>query len=105
MAHLDVKGHREVYKYGASKNKLNEYLYSGACTLYGFFDKDNEVVKSGGGIQFEPYNAEDLANKIKCIYELENDDRKAYGKRARYYYKKYHSVEVLTDTLLKALFL
>lgn len=104
MAHLEVEGHKEVYKYGVSKNKVNEYLYSGACTLYGFMYKDDEVATSGGGIMFEPYNAEDLAEKIEYVYHLPEAERKGYGIRGREYIKATHSVEVLTDRMIEVLF-
>lgn len=104
MAHLEVEGRKEVYKYGVSKNKVNEYLYSGACTLYGFLYQDDEVAASGGGLMFEPYNAEDLAEKIEYIYNLPETERKQYGIRGRDYIKKTHSVEVLADRMLEVLF-
>lgn len=104
MAHIETKGHENVFKYGVSKNKVNEYLYSGACTLFGFRFYDNEVVESGGGVQFEPYNAADLAMKIEWIYGLSQEEQKKFGERGREYIKTHHSVEVLTDKLLEALF-
>lgn len=104
MAHLEVEGHKEVYKYGVSKNKVNEYLYSGACTLYGFLYKDDETAVSGGGIMFEPYDAEDLAEKIAYVYNLPEAERRQYGVRGREYIKVNHSVEVLTDRMLEVLF-
>lgn len=104
MAHLEVEGHKEVYKYGVSKNKVNEYLYSGACTMYGFLHKDDEVAESGGGMMFEPYDAEDLANKIEKVYNMQPAERRKYGERGREYIRNTHSVEVLTDQLTKVLF-
>ena len=104
MAHLEVKGHKEVYKYGVSQNKVNEYLYSGACTLYGFLYKDDEVAMSGGGMMFEPYNARDLAKKIEKVYHMPKDERKQYGWNGRNYIRDHHRVEVLTDQMLKVLF-
>ncbi len=104
MAHLEVEGHKDVYKYGVSKNKVNEYLYSGACTLYGFLHKDDEVATSGGGLMFEPYDSKDLADKIETVYKMSSDERKEFGIRGREYIKNNHSVEVLTDRLLEVLF-
>lgn len=104
MAHLEVKGHKEVYKYGVSKNKVNEYLYSGACTLYGFLYKDDEVAKSGGGMMFEPYNDIDLAEKIESIYWMPVEKRRQYGANGRNYIRQNRSVEVLADRLLEVLF-
>ncbi|MCI8417895.1 MAG: glycosyltransferase family 4 protein [Lachnospiraceae bacterium] len=104
MAHLEVEGHKEVYKYGVSKNKVNEYLYSGACTLYGFLYRDDEVAASGGGLMFEPYHAADLAEKIEMVYHMPESQRKQYGIRGREYIRANHSVEVLTDRMTEVLF-
>lgn len=104
MAHLEVRGHKEVYQYGVSKNKVNEYLYSGACTLYGFLYKDDEVATCGGGMVFEPYDAADLADKIEEIYKMEPERRKEFGKKGREYIKSNRSVEILTDKMLEVLF-
>lgn len=104
MAHLEVEGHKEVYKYGVSKNKVNEYLYSGACTLYGFLYKDDAVAKSGGGYIFEPYNAVDLADKIERVYNMSESERRAIGDKGRNYIRENHSTDVLVDKMLKVLF-
>lgn len=104
MAHLEVKGKKEVYQYGVSKNKVNEYLYSGACTLYGFLYQDDEVAACGGGMVFEPYDAADLADKIESIYRMDPEKRKEFGRRGREYIKSNRSVEILTDRMLEVLF-
>lgn len=104
MAHLEVEGHKEVYKYGVSKNKVNEYLYSGACTLYGFLYKDDEVASSGGGIMFEPYDAGDLADKIEKVYRMPKEEQQQYGINGRNYIRQNRSVDILTDRLLEVLF-
>lgn len=104
MAHLEVEGHKEVYQYGVSKNKVNEYLYSGACTLYGFMYQDDEAAKSGGGIMFQPFQAADLADKIEYLYNLPKCRRKQYGARGREYIRQTHSVQVLADRMTEVLF-
>ena len=104
MAHLEVEGRKEVYKYGVSKNKVNEYLYSGACTLYGFLYQDDEVAVSGGGMMFEPYNTAELADKIEYVYRLPEEEQRQFGLKGRMYIRKTHSVEVLTDRMIEVLF-
>lgn len=104
LAHLDEKGNRNIYKYGISKNKVNEYLYSGACTIFGFMFDDNDVMESRGGLMFKPYNANDLADKIQSIYEMPKQERKKYGIHGRDYIKKNHGVKELTDKLERIFF-
>jgi glycosyltransferase involved in cell wall biosynthesis len=104
MAHIEYKDQKNVFRYGVSKNKINEYLYSGVCTLFGFRFSDNEVTESGGGLQYEPYNAEDLAGKIEYLYKLDKTIQERFGDSGRAYIQKKHNVDVLTDKLLEALF-
>lgn len=103
MAHLEVKGHQEVYKYGVSKNKIIEYLYSGACTLYGFSDSRDAVEESGAGYIFTPFSSKELADDIEKIYQMTSDERKQFGINGRNYIKQYHSVQVLGKRLEKIL--
>lgn len=104
MAQLAHKGQPAAYKYGVSKNKVNEYLYSGACTLYGFMYSDDEVATSGAGYVYEPYNEEQLYKYIKMVYDMPIEQQKTYGIKGREYVKSTHSVEVLTTRLEKVLF-
>jgi len=104
MAHLEIQGHQDVYKYGVSKNKVNEYMYSGACTMYGFLYKDDVVATSGAGFIFEPYNAEDLALKIEYYYNLSPTEREKYGENGRAYIRENQSVEMLSKKLEQVLF-
>lgn len=104
IAHLEVEGYQEVYKYGVSKNKVIEYLYSGACTLYGYIHKDDAVATSGGGIVFEPHNADVLADTIEKVFRLNPEERKTYGVNGRHYIRANHSVDVLAEKLVHILF-
>lgn len=104
MAQLAHKDHPNAYKYGVSKNKVNEYLYSGACTLYGFMYKDDEVAKSGAGYVYQPYNEDELYDRIKMVYEMSEEQQMEFGTRGREYVRRTHSVGVLTSKLEKVLF-
>lgn len=104
MAHLAIEGHKDAYRYGVSKNKVNEYLYSGACTLYGFTDKNDAVQTSKAGFIFEPFNSDDLANKIIEIYRMDEKEQKKYGENGRNYIINFHSKEVLTNKLESVFF-
>ena len=98
MAHLEIKNHKDVYKYGASKNKVIEYLYSGACTVYGA-SYSNEVNESKGGFCFEPYDEQSLADVIEKIYYMPLEERIRIAQRGRKYIEREHDVKVLTKKL------
>ncbi len=104
MAHLEVENKSNAYKFGVSKNKVNEYLYSGACTLYGFMDTEDAVAVSGGGMVYTPYCAEELAEDIEKIYNMPANFRDMYGINGRKYIQENHNVSILTDKLLHVLF-
>lgn len=104
LAHLAIKGNEKAYQYGVSKNKVNEYLYSGACTLYGFHDKNDPVATSGGGYMIEPFNAHDFADKIEFLYKLDMESLNKHGVNGREYIKATHRVEILVDKLEKVFF-
>lgn len=104
MAHLQVEGHEGIYKYGVSKNKVIEYLYSGACTLYGFHDKNDDVAECKGGYVYTPFCAQDLANLIMKVYNMDSDEKKAFGEQGKSFIIENHKVQVLTNKLEKVLF-
>lgn len=104
MAHLAIPEHPKAYQYGVSKNKVNEYLYSGRCVLYGFTDKDDIVANVGAGYVFEPFNADELYKRIKQVYEMSEEERIQFGINGRGFIKKNRSVEVLVNRMESILF-
>lgn len=104
MAHLAIEGHEDAYKYGVSKNKVNEYLYSGACTIYGFLYKDDVVASKGAGYVIEPFNSGELADRIEEVYNMQESEYKLFGVNGRRYINENHHVEVLTDKLEQVFF-
>ena len=90
-----------MFKYGISKNKVNEYLYSGAVTLMGLAGEQNEIVDSGGGYTFEPIS-NDFANLINRVYNMEPETRKKMGEKARRYMLKEHSITAIAKKYVTA---
>ena len=99
LAHLAIEGHENAYQYGVSKNKVNEYLYSGACTIYGFLYKDDVVATSGAGYVIEPFNSHELVQRIEEVYRMPESERVKFGKNGRTYINNKHRVQVLVDKL------
>ncbi len=104
LAHCAVKGSEESFKYGISKNKVNEYLYSNACVIYGRADIDDPVVTSGAGYVITPYSAEQFAEKIEEVYHMTEDERAAFGMSGKRYILENHETSILVKKLLSALF-
>lgn len=103
VAHLDEPGYPNVFKYGVSKIKVSEYLYSGSVVLFGFGNSCDPVIAKGGAIHFQPFNAGDLADKIENIFYMSTLERQRLGEMGRLYTKQFHSVDKLADLLEKTL--
>jgi len=99
LAHLAIEDHEETYQYGVSKNKVNEYLYSGACTIYGFLYEDDVVATSGAGYVIEPFNSQELSQRIEEVYYMPESEWAKFGENGRAFINKNHRVQVLTDKL------
>ena len=103
LAHCATEGHKESFKYGISKNKVNEYLYSGNPVIYGRDDAMDPVAKYGSGYVIEPFHPEQFVNTIKEIYAMKPEKRAEFGKNGKAYSIRYHSVSSLTNEWLKVI--
>lgn len=94
LAYLHDENNPQMFKYGLSKNKINEYMYSGAVTIMGFDYDNNEIRESNGGYTFYPRNNE-FAKYIRIIREMTKEDRAVLGKNSREYIEKEHNIQSL----------
>ena len=97
LAHLAIRGNPESYKFDASKNKINEYMYSDSCIIYGTYIENQFVKTSGAGFTIEPYNAQAFADTIEQVYKMPEKDRKQFGSSAKEYVLQNNTLEKLTD--------
>ncbi len=100
MAYLHDNNNPDMYKYGMSKNKINEYLYSGAVTVMGVEMQENEILDSGGGFTFGIKNNE-FPNIINKVIKMDRLDREAIGERGRLYIKEKHNIRALSDIYIR----
>lgn len=101
LAHCAKEGAEESFKYGISKNKVNEYLYSGKPVIYGRSDENDPVAKYGAGYVVDPFHPEQFVSRIEQIYNMTPEQRSEFGKNGKAYSIKYHRVDSLVDQLLK----
>lgn len=94
---------KEAFAYGISKNKINEYLYSGGCTIFGFSHIGNAVDLSQGGYVIEPNDANLLAKTIINVYKKSSEEYLKIDGNARNYIKEIHGVDNLAEKLEKVL--
>lgn len=103
LAHCSMNKSGQSFKYGVSKNKIIEYLYANACTVYGFEDSEDFVATSGGGIVVEPYDAAAMAEAIAMVHAMPQEERALYGQNGMRYIKQNHHVVVLADKLVRSM--
>lgn len=103
LAHCSSKDHGESFKYGISKNKVNEYLYSDSCIIYGRDDPNDPVASSGAGYIITPFRADQFADRIEAVYRMKPDERIKFGENGRKYIIENHRSDILTTKLLNVL--
>ena len=102
LAHCATEGKEESFKYGISKNKVNEYLYSGNPVIYGRDDEQDPVAKFGAGYVIKPFCSEQFVKRIEEIYRMSPEQIAKFGNYGKDYIIKYHRVDSLVDQLLEA---
>lgn len=104
LAHCSTKGHDESFKYGVSKNKVNEYLYANSCVVYGFSDSNDAIATSGSGYVIEPFSGKKFAERIEQVYNMTDYERGKFGLNGKKYIEQNHKVQVLATKLISVLF-
>lgn len=102
MAYVRDDTGNDEFRFGLSKNKVNEYLYSGAVTILGYDHPGNQVEDSKGGFVFNT-SENKFAELIKSIYEMSSEDRKEIGENGKRYILNNHDVNVIAKKYLTAL--
>jgi glycosyltransferase involved in cell wall biosynthesis len=97
LVQLAIKGNRKSYQYDASKNKINEYMYSDSVIIYGTYQLHHNVETSGAGICIEPFDGQAFADTIEKVYNMTPDERAKYGANARKYILENNTLEKLTE--------
>lgn len=103
LVQLAIKGNRKSYQYDASKNKINEYMYSDSVIIYGTYQQQHNVETSGSGICIEPFDGKAFSDAIERVYNMTSEQRKKYGDNARKYVLENNTLEKLTDKYISIL--
>ena len=103
LVHLAIRNNPNSWKYDASKNKVNEYMYADSVIVYGTYQKEHMVETSGAGICIPPFNGKVFADTIEKIYDMPKEERKVYGDNARKYILSHNTLEVLTKKYISIL--
>jgi glycosyltransferase involved in cell wall biosynthesis len=98
-------GASPLYRYGISLNKLYEYMMAGTCVLFaGAADVFNDLVsEAGAGLSVSHASPEDIADGIRRLYALSEEERTELGRRGMDYCQRRFAYEVLGERYETAL--
>lgn len=90
----------QVAQYGASLNKVYDYMMSSKPIIYGVDSRNNEVNEAQCGITVEPENVPALNNAINSIFNMTEDARNSMGKRGKEWVMNHCEYSVLASSFI-----
>ncbi|MFO7154138.1 MAG: glycosyltransferase family 4 protein [Caldicoprobacter oshimai] len=92
-----------LYRFGISPNKLFDYMMAGKPVIHAVEAGNDPVMESGCGISIPPENPIAIAEAVKRIMDMPEEERNAMGSRGREYVIKNHSYSVLAKRFIEAI--
>ncbi|MBS3975451.1 MAG: glycosyltransferase family 4 protein [Syntrophomonadaceae bacterium] len=93
----------EVYKYGVSLNKVNDYLASGRPVVMAAAVSNDAVAEAQAGLTVLPGDAQALADGILQLFKMRPEELDQLGANGRAFVEKYYDTKHLGETLAKIL--
>ncbi|MBK8055149.1 MAG: glycosyltransferase family 4 protein [Saprospiraceae bacterium] len=93
-----------IYRYGISPNKLNEYLLSSNPTILIYDGYKSTIEESDGGFVISSLNFENIVTSILNISNMNVATLKQKGKNGREYALKNLDYSILSEKYLKIIF-
>jgi glycosyltransferase involved in cell wall biosynthesis len=72
-----------LFRFGISPNKLMDYMMAGRPVLKAIDSGNDAVSESGCGLTVIPEDAESVAQGVRTLLAMSEDERKAMGQRGR----------------------
>jgi glycosyltransferase involved in cell wall biosynthesis len=94
---------KPIYRFGVSPNKIFDYMLAGKPVVHSINASNDLVAESGCGITVPPENPEAIAEAIRQLASLSQDQREEMGRRGRNFALKHHDYRVLAKNFLAAL--
>jgi glycosyltransferase involved in cell wall biosynthesis len=92
-----------LYRWGASPNKLFDYMASGRPVVYASQSQRNPVNISGGGLTIPPGDPDSLAQAVRDLAGCSVEERWEMGLRGRRYVESQHAFSRLAESMAEAL--
>lgn len=94
-----------LFIFGVSPNKLFDYLYASKPIIYAINSGDyHPVTEANAGLEIEPQNPINLANSIKTLYDMDEDQRLQLGSNGRKTAIDKYEYSLLANKLYKILY-
>ena len=84
-----------IYRYGISFNKICDYLISGRPILFAGNPRYDPIKKAGAGLTVPPENPRALAEGIRELILMTDEERVQMGKNGVRYVREHHDVRKL----------
>lgn len=88
-----------LYRWGASPNKLFDYMACARPVVYATKSPANPVNESGGGICIPPEDPDAMAAAVRKLAGLPASERREMGRRGRRYVEEHHAFSRLAVVL------
>jgi|LSQX01.2.fsa_nt_gb glycosyltransferase involved in cell wall biosynthesis len=92
-----------LYKFGISPNKLIDYMMAGKPIINAIEAGNDPVQDAGCGITVPPENPQAIADAVRQLMALSEEERTAMGMRGQRYVKEHHDYKFLAAKFLKVL--
>ncbi|MCR4942154.1 MAG: glycosyltransferase family 4 protein [Campylobacter sp.] len=94
----------DLYKYGISPLKINEYMYSSTPIIHAFDLPQHDIVKKTNcGISIKSGDTEELKNAILALYKMPKTKRDELGQNGKNYVRENLSYRNLVKNLIEVL--
>ena len=94
---------KPIYRFGVSPNKVFDYMMASKPVIHSVNASNDVVAESGCGITVPPENPEAIAEAIRQLAFMSENQREELGQRGRNYVLKHHDYRVLAQRFLEGL--
>jgi glycosyltransferase involved in cell wall biosynthesis len=89
-----------LFRFGIAPNKLTDYMMAARPVLLAIEAGNDPVAEAGCGLTIKPEDPHAVAQGIRTLLALSEDERKAMGQRGRDFVLKNHTYAVLARRFL-----
>lgn len=93
-----------LYKYGISRNKWADYMYSSKPIIISYSGYEDIISEIGNGFIVDPQNKQMLINKILELYKFNKKELKIIGKKGYDFIIKNRNYSVISQEYIEKVF-